>query len=100
MNVSISFSYNPLKLLVDHLLGLRLYPPVPMNSRTAIANTTLPHGGGSDGQCPLFIKKGQQVNYHVYALHRSPEIFGPDPLVFRPERWDDPSLRPGWGYIP
>lgn len=20
--------------------------------------------------------------------------------VFRPERWDDPTLRPGWGYIP
>ncbi|KAF2268086.1 putative cytochrome P450 alkane hydroxylase [Lojkania enalia] len=80
--------------------SLRLYPPVPFNARTATENITLPRGGGTDGQSPIFVKKGQQVNYHVYCLHRSPDIFGPDADVFRPDRWDDAGLRPGWGYIP
>jgi cytochrome P450 len=29
---------------------LRLYPSVPLNGRYALADTTLPHGGGKDGQ--------------------------------------------------
>jgi cytochrome P450 len=29
---------------------LRLYPSVPLNGRTALVDTTLPHGGGKDGQ--------------------------------------------------
>ncbi|ORY13585.1 cytochrome P450 [Clohesyomyces aquaticus] len=87
---------------VKNLLSecLRFYPPVPFNARTAKANTTLPRGGGPDGKSPLFIKKGQQVDYHVYCLHRSPDVFGEDAHLFRPERWEDPVLRPGWGYIP
>lgn len=81
-------------------VGLRLFPPVPFNSRTATANTTLPRGGGRDENAPIFIKGGQQVNYHVYSLHRLTETFGPDADEFRPDRWDDASLRPGWGFIP
>lgn len=81
-------------------IGLRLFPPVPFNSRTATANTTLPRGGGGDENAPIFIKGGQQVNYHVYSLHRLTETFGPDADDFRPDRWDDASLRPGWGFIP
>ncbi|KAL8899641.1 MAG: hypothetical protein Q9207_006090 [Kuettlingeria erythrocarpa] len=87
---------------VKNLLNecLRLFPPVPFNSRTATANTTLPRGGGADEDAPIFIRDGQQVNYHVYSLHRLTETFGPDADEFRPERWEDPSLRPGWGFIP
>jgi cytochrome P450 len=29
---------------------LRLYPSVPLNGRYALGDTTLPHGGGKDGQ--------------------------------------------------
>lgn len=29
---------------------LRLYPIVPLNGRTALTDTTLPHGGGKDGK--------------------------------------------------
>ncbi|RYO94789.1 hypothetical protein DL764_007767 [Monosporascus ibericus] len=79
---------------------LRLWPPVPLNSRQAKTNTTLPRGGGPDGQSPVFIRAGQSVNYHVYAMHRLPSIYGEDAHIFRPDRWDDPKLRPGWGYIP
>ncbi|KAK6854201.1 cytochrome P450 alkane hydroxylase [Apiospora arundinis] len=79
---------------------LRLWPPVPLNSREANVDTVLPRGGGTDGRSPIFVKAGQSVNYHVYSMHRLPSIFGEDAHVFRPDRWDDPKLRPGWGYIP
>ncbi|KAH9905495.1 putative cytochrome P450 alkane hydroxylase [Xylariomycetidae sp. FL2044] len=79
---------------------LRLWPPVPINSREANVDTILPRGGGPDGGSPIFVRAGQSVNYYLYSLHRLPEIFGEDAEVFRPERWDDPKLRPGWGYIP
>lgn len=87
---------------VKNLLSevLRLYPPLPFNSRVATANTTLPRGGGPDGDAPIFLKQGTQVDFHVWALHRSSETFGPDAQEFRPDRWEDPNLRPGWGYIP
>lgn len=89
-----------LRLPTHRAIGLRLYPPVPFNARTATRDTVLPRGGGLDGRLPVMVEKGQQVDYHIYCLHRSTEIFGPDAELFRPERWDDPSLRPGWGYIP
>ena len=35
-------------------IALRLYPSVPVNSRTAIRNTVLPTGGGPDYRSPIF----------------------------------------------
>ena len=82
----------------------RLYPIVPMNSREAIADTTLPRGGGPDGMAPVAILKGTYVSYHSYAMHRRKDIYGDDAESFRPERWlDDENptpLRPGWAYLP
>lgn len=37
---------------------LRLYPSVPVNGRMANKDTTLPPGGGLDGQSPISIPKG------------------------------------------
>ena len=81
---------------------LRLYPSVPINSRAALKTTTLPVGGGPDGQSPILIRKGEAVGYCVYAMHRRTDIFGKDTGGFRPERWEDGKLLrdAGYGYLP
>lgn len=86
---------------------LRLYPSVPINSRTAVKTTILPTGGGPDGTAPVFVKKGTPIGYAVYAMHRRKELYGSDAENFRPERWDpneasnEVDLKNiGWGYLP
>ncbi|KAL9636695.1 MAG: hypothetical protein Q9204_002163, partial [Flavoplaca sp. TL-2023a] len=85
---------------------LRLYPSVPINSRTALEATTLPTGGGPDGTKPVMIRKGEAVGYSVYVMHRLKKLYGEDADSFRPERWD-PDVENavdlkniGWGYLP
>ena len=84
--------------------SLRLYPIVPENSRVAREDTTLPRGGGRNGDLPLFIPKGEIVGWSLYTMHRRKDIFGEDAEDFRPERWLDAKnetpLRPGWAYLP
>ncbi|KAK4503864.1 hypothetical protein PRZ48_004779 [Zasmidium cellare] len=93
-----------LKALLNE--SLRLHPVVPLNSREATEDTTLPVGGGPSGRAPIFIKAGEIVSWNVYSLHRRKDFYGPDAEEFRPERWlDDPEtgkkgLRPGWEYLP
>ena len=79
--------------------ALRLYPVVPNNARFANKDTVLPRGGGPNGDSPVFIPKGGIVAYHVWAMHRRKDIYGPDAHEFRPERWAS-DLRPSWGYLP
>jgi cytochrome P450 len=81
------------------LAALRLYPPVPLNARTAIKDTTIPVGGGPDGLSPVFVSKGQDVSYSVWAMHRREDLWGGDAAKFRPERWEGSKVR-GWQYLP
>ena len=87
--------------MTNRKLALRLLPPVPINQRYTRKDTVLPHGGGPDGKSPMFAAKGSRVFYSVYAMHRLPEIWGPDAQEYRPERWLDEKnpLRPGWGFL-
>jgi len=79
--------------------ALRLYPPVPLNARTALKDTSIPEGGGPDGLSPIFIPKGTTVSYSVWAMHRRPDLWGPDAAKFVPERWEGGKMR-GWQYLP
>lgn len=85
---------------------LRLYPPVPVNSRTAVRDTILPVGGGPDLSQPIFVSEGTNVAYSIYALHRRPDLYGMDAEIFRPERWAEAPIVSNetgygeWGYLP
>ncbi|KAK9461336.1 cytochrome P450, partial [Lipomyces oligophaga] len=68
---------------------LRLYPPIPVILRVANKPTTLPVGGGPDGESPILILKGQEVYFSLSSLQRSTDIFGGDAGDFKPERWID-----------
>lgn len=78
--------------------ALRLYPVVPINSRYANKDTTLPRGGGKDGKSPIFIRKGTSCDYSVHVMHRRKDIWGPDADDFKPERWEKRKV--GWEYLP
>lgn len=99
-NSAISFESLKSCSYLQHVLfeSLRLHPVVPENSRRAVKNTTLPRGGGADGQSPIYIRAGEEVVYNVHVMHRRKDIWGPDADEFRPERWV--SQKPGWGYVP
>ncbi|KMT15241.1 hypothetical protein BVRB_3g063500 [Beta vulgaris subsp. vulgaris] len=61
--------------------SLRLYPPVPVDTRACLDDDILPSG--------IEIKKGWFVTYYTYAMGRMESIWGKDCLEFRPERWID-----------
>jgi cytochrome P450 len=82
-------------------LGLRLYPPVPLNNREAARTTILPTGGGPDGTNPILVRKGELVVFSQYVNSRRRNIYGADADEFRPERWETGELADiGWGYFP
>ncbi|KAJ5502300.1 Cytochrome P450 E-class CYP52 [Penicillium fimorum] len=85
---------------LQHVMNevLRLYPVVPFNRRTATRDTTIPRGGGPDGQDPVYVRKGQTVIYTTHVMHRRKDLWGPDADQFKPERWME--CRAGWEYIP
>ncbi|KAJ5597960.1 cytochrome P450 [Penicillium hordei] len=77
---------------------LRLYPPVPNNTKMAVCDTILPRGGGPKGDGPVFVPKGCTMIYTVYAMHRRTDLFGPDAEEYRPERWA--TQRFSWEFLP
>ncbi|KUJ13745.1 cytochrome P450 alkane hydroxylase [Mollisia scopiformis] len=82
---------------------LRLYPSVPVNSRTAAEDVVLPVGGGEDGKSPVLVRKGEDVAVCVYSLHRRTDLYGSDADAFRPERWENGALdhvEKSYGYLP
>lgn len=77
---------------------LRFVSVIPLNERVALRDTTLPRGGGPDGQAKVFIPEGTQVLIPLYAMQHRKDIWGEDVEEFRPERWE--THRPGWEFIP
>ncbi|CAN1844894.1 Cytochrome P450 94A1 [Linum perenne] len=59
--------------------AMRLYPPVPMDTKVAENDDVLPNG--------MKVKAGTRITYHPYAMGRSERVWGSDWAEFRPERW-------------
>lgn len=85
---------------LQHCLNetLRLWTVVPGNSRRANKLTTLPKGGGPDGESPIIVPANTEVNYSVHVMHRRKDLWGPDAEEFRPERFQ--GRKPGWEFLP
>lgn len=77
---------------------LRLYPPIPVNTRQALRDTVLPVGGGPHGDQPVAVPEGTTLTYSVYVMHRRADIWGDDAAEWRPERWQ--GLKGGFHYLP
>lgn len=60
--------------------GHRLHPPV-----TNTFPRVVPPGGRAIGG--VFVPGGADVMSLAYVVQRDPELYAPDPEVFRPERW-------------
>ncbi|KAL8868804.1 MAG: hypothetical protein Q9174_004739 [Haloplaca sp. 1 TL-2023] len=78
--------------------ALRLGSPVPNTTRAAARDTTLPRGGGPEGNDPIFIAKGNLVMLNFFNLHHREDIWGKDAEEFKPERWEKHT--PGWEFNP
>ncbi|WOL07094.1 hypothetical protein Cni_G15830 [Canna indica] len=58
---------------------LRLFPPVPMEFKTALQTDVLPSGHR--------VEQGSKILVTLYSMGRMEEIWGKDCMEFRPERW-------------
>lgn len=85
---------------LQHVISetLRLYSVVPESMRTAVRDTKLPRGGGTDGKSPIYVRRGETVIYNMNIMHRREDLWGEDAHEFKPERWD--HRRQGWDYLP
>jgi cytochrome P450 monooxygenase len=77
---------------------LRLNPNNVTQVRICMNDTTLPRGGGKDGQYPIFVRKGDMVQVTKTVQQRNREYWGEDADDFRPERFLE--LKPFWEFVP
>ncbi|CAK7336694.1 unnamed protein product [Dovyalis caffra] len=59
--------------------SMRMYPPVPWDSKHAIIDDVLPDGTS--------VRKGDRVTYFPYGMGRMENLWGKDRFEFRPDRW-------------
>ncbi|KAF8403713.1 hypothetical protein HHK36_011817 [Tetracentron sinense] len=59
--------------------ALRLYPPVPLDTKACREDDIMPDG--------TFVGKGWFVTYHTYAMGRMETLWGKDCREYSPERW-------------
>ncbi|XVF71948.1 hypothetical protein PTKIN_Ptkin12aG0081000 [Pterospermum kingtungense] len=71
--------------------SMRLYPPVPMDTKLAVKDDVLPDG--------TVVKKGTLVTYHPYAMGRMEKIWGSDWAEFKPERWLERDEAGKWSFV-
>ncbi|KAF9142271.1 hypothetical protein BGX30_002979 [Mortierella sp. GBA39] len=72
------------------LEALRLYPPVPRNLKTAVADDVLP--------CGIKVQGGDRIMFSTYSIGRNKKVWGPQAREFLPERWfeeNNPEIEKG-----
>ena len=79
---------------------LRLWTVVPGNGRRTTRDTTLPRGGGPDGNSPIFVAANTQVDYSIHVMHRRKDLWGEDADKFRPERFIGRKAKETFDYLP
>ena len=67
--------------------AMRLFPPVPLNHKSASKEDVLPSGHR--------VHPGTMIIYSIYSAGRMERVWGKDCLQFKPERWisDDGKLK-------
>ncbi|KAK4482316.1 hypothetical protein RD792_009469 [Penstemon davidsonii] len=68
---------------------MRLYPPVPLSTKSAVNDDVLPDG--------TVVKKGTRISYHPYAMGRVEGVWGADWAEFRPGRWLERAEK--WSFV-
>ncbi|XP_022771227.1 cytochrome P450 94A2-like [Durio zibethinus] len=71
--------------------SMRLYPPVPVDTKLAMEDDVLPDG--------TVVKKGTLVTYHPYAMGRMEKLWGSDWAEFKPERWVERDEAGKWIFV-
>lgn len=98
-----SITPNPSSLLIFQP-ALRVFPPVPINGRFSNTDTSIPRGGGSDGQSPMLIPKGTLIAFSTFAVQHDKKLYGADASKFRTDRWSDEMIKErrmiDWSYHP
>lgn len=61
--------------------SMRLYPPVPIDTRSCLKDEILPDG--------TFIGKDWFISYQTYSMGRMENLWGKDCCEYKPERWFD-----------
>ncbi|KAI0629955.1 cytochrome P450 [Trametes polyzona] len=70
---------------------LRLWPPVPVNSRCSIEAMTWKNA--TPGEPDIYIPPRTRCLYSVLIMHRRKDLWGPDALMFDPDRFLDERVQ-------
>ena len=76
----------------------RLNPNNVTQVRMCVNDTTLPLGGGTDGQSPILIRKGDIVQVTKTVMQKDPLYWGEDVHAYRPERFEERTHF--WEFVP
>lgn len=74
----------------------RMVPVAPIHLRVAVRDTTLPKGGGVNGQDPIFVPKNTEIRQTYYSTCMRTDIWGEDAASYRPERFENRPLSSEW----